>query len=130
MGIKSDFSNSFYSKFIILEYYLFISYRGIIINTCHMTRINRMQILLQIPSYAHIDYALVGNNSSVYISEFSDYGSLIGVCNKVKSVTNRNMDEYVVMHLSCQMLDIVDHLHAMGIIHADIKPDNFLLMKP
>lgn len=83
-----------------------------------------------IPSYAHIDYALVGNNSSVYISEFSDYGSLIGVCNKVKSVTNRNMDEYVVMHLSCQMLDIVDHLHAMGIIHADIKPDNFLLMKP
>ncbi|EDX05841.1 uncharacterized protein LOC6733180 [Drosophila simulans] len=83
-----------------------------------------------ISSYAHIDYALVGNNSSVYISEFSDYGSLIGVCNKVKSVTSRNLDEYVVMHLSCQMLDIVDHLHAMGIIHADIKPDNFLLMKP
>ncbi|XP_039226490.1 uncharacterized protein LOC6529090 [Drosophila yakuba] len=83
-----------------------------------------------IPSYAHIDYSLVGNNSSVYISEFSDYGSLIGVCNKVKSITNRNLDEYVVMHLSCQMLDIVDHLHALGIIHADIKPDNFLLMKP
>ncbi|XP_016984598.2 uncharacterized protein LOC108048440 [Drosophila rhopaloa] len=83
-----------------------------------------------IPAYQHIDYALVGNNSSVYISEFSDYGSLIGVCNKIKSVTNRNLDEYVVMHLSCQMLDIVDHLHAMGIIHADIKPDNFLLMRP
>ncbi|XP_017129724.1 uncharacterized protein LOC108147594 [Drosophila elegans] len=83
-----------------------------------------------IPAYAQIDYALVGNNSSVYISEFSEYGSLIGVCNKVKSVTNRNLDEYVVMHLSCQMLDIVDHLHAMGIIHADIKPDNFLLMRP
>ncbi|XP_017045661.1 uncharacterized protein LOC108091137 [Drosophila ficusphila] len=83
-----------------------------------------------IAAYSHIDYALVGNNSSVYISEFSEYGSLINVCNKVKSATNRNMDEYVVMHLSCQMLDIVDHLHAMGIIHADIKPDNFLLMRP
>ncbi|KAH8277711.1 hypothetical protein KR018_003981 [Drosophila ironensis] len=83
-----------------------------------------------IPAYAHIDYALVGNNSSIYISEFSDYGSLIEVCNKVRSVTNKNLDEYVVMHMSCQMLDIVDHLHAMGIIHADIKPDNFLIMRP
>ncbi|KAH8372739.1 hypothetical protein KR009_004288 [Drosophila setifemur] len=83
-----------------------------------------------ISAYAHIEYALVGNNSSIYISEFSEYGSLIGVCNKVKCNTNKNLDEYVVMHLSCQMLDIVDHLHAMGIIHADIKPDNFLLMRP
>ncbi|KAH8241979.1 hypothetical protein KR026_001316 [Drosophila bipectinata] len=81
-------------------------------------------------AYAHIDYALVGNNSSVYVSDFSEYGSLIGVCNKVKNVTNKNLDEYVVMHMSCQLLDIVDHLHAMDIIHADIKPDNFLLMRP
>ncbi|XP_033246962.1 uncharacterized protein LOC117187993 [Drosophila miranda] len=83
-----------------------------------------------IPAFMHIDYALVGNNSSVYISEFSDYGSLINVCNKFKKHTNKNLDEYVVMHMSCQLLDIVDHLHAMGIIHADIKPDNFLVMRP
>ncbi|XP_041631735.1 uncharacterized protein [Drosophila kikkawai] len=81
-------------------------------------------------AYTHFDYALVGNNCSVYISDFSDYGSLISVCNKIKSGTGKNLDEYVVMHLSCQMLDIVDHLHALGIIHADIKADNFLLMKP
>ncbi|XP_020815379.1 uncharacterized protein LOC110189588 [Drosophila serrata] len=83
-----------------------------------------------IPAYTHFDYALVGNNCSVYISDFSDYGSLISVCNKIKSGTSKNLDEYVVMHLSCQMLDIVDHLHALGIIHADIKADNFLLMRP
>jgi len=77
-----------------------------------------------------IDYALVGNNSSIYVSELSEYGSLINVCNKFKKHVNKNMDEYVVMHLCCQLLDIVDHLHAMGIIHADIKADNFLLMKP
>ncbi|KAH8372361.1 hypothetical protein KR093_011200 [Drosophila rubida] len=83
-----------------------------------------------IGAFMHIDYALVGNNSSVYISEFSEYGSLINVCNKYKKHTNKNVDEYVVMVLCCQLLDIVDHLHAMGIIHADIKADNFLLMKP
>ncbi|KAH8296918.1 hypothetical protein KR044_000821 [Drosophila immigrans] len=83
-----------------------------------------------ISAFMHIDYALVGNNSSVYISEFSEYGSLISVCNKYKKHTNKNVDEYVVMVLCCQLLDIVDHLHAMGIIHADIKADNFLLMKP
>lgn len=48
----------------------------------------------------------------------------------MKTGTNKNLDEYVVIHLSCQMLDIVDHLHALGIIHADIKADNFLLMRP
>ncbi|EDW58751.2 uncharacterized protein BubR1 [Drosophila virilis] len=83
-----------------------------------------------IPAYMNIDYALVGNNSSVYISELSDYGSLITVCNKYKKHTSKNMDEHVVMHLCCQLLDIVDHLHALEIIHADIKADNFLLMRP
>lgn len=83
-----------------------------------------------IPAFMSIDYALVGNNCSIYISELSEYGSLINVCNKLKKHDNKNLDEYVVMHLSCQMLDIIDNLHAMEIIHADIKPDNFLLMKP
>ncbi|EDW01511.1 uncharacterized protein LOC6560139 [Drosophila grimshawi] len=83
-----------------------------------------------LPAYMHIDYALVGNNSSVYIMELSTYGSLICVCNKYKKHTTKNLDEYIVMHLCCQLLDIVDHLHALGIIHADIKADNFLLTRP
>lgn len=39
------------------------------------------------------------------------------------------MHESMVMHFSSQILNIVDHLHRNKIIHADIKPDNFLLMK-
>lgn len=39
------------------------------------------------------------------------------------------MHETLVMHFSMEILSIVDHLHACKIIHADIKPDNFLLMK-
>lgn len=77
-----------------------------------------------------VDCALIANNASVLVSEFSRFGTLIDVCNKYKSVTSRNVDEYVVMVIISQILAIIDHLHAMKIIHADIKPDNFLLMEP
>ncbi|CAO1417608.1 unnamed protein product [Diamesa tonsa] len=81
-----------------------------------------------VPGLMRIDYAIVANNASVLISEFSQYGSLIDVCNKVKAVTNKNMDEFVAMLLTTQILTIIDHLHGCRIIHADIKPDNFILI--
>ncbi|XP_067635526.1 uncharacterized protein [Eurosta solidaginis] len=75
-----------------------------------------------------IDYALIGNNASILISPFSVHGSLITVCNKIKKYTSKNVDEYVIMLLTCELLSIIDHLHAIDIIHADIKADNFILM--
>lgn len=75
-----------------------------------------------------VDYALIGNNSSILISKFSAYGSLITVCNKIKKHTMKNVDEYVVLLLASELLEIMDHLHAVNIIHADVKADNFLLM--
>lgn len=81
-----------------------------------------------VPGLMRIDYAVVANNASVLISEFSQYGSLIDVCNKIKTATNKNVDEYVAMLLTTQILTIIDHLHGCRIIHADIKPDNFILL--
>lgn len=77
----------------------------------------------------NVDHALIGNNASVLVSAYSSYGTLLDVCNKHKSVTKRNVDELIVMNLTTQMLSIVDHLHGASIIHGDIKPDNFLLMR-
>lgn len=82
-----------------------------------------------VSAFMGIDYALIGNNASILISPFSAHGSLITVCNKVKKHTLKNVDEYVVMWLACELLSIIDHLHAVNIIHADIKADNFILMK-
>lgn len=61
---------------------------------------------------------------------FCQYGNLINVCNEVKKSTTRNLNEKVVMVLVTQILTIIDALHACQIIHADIKPDNFMLMSP
>lgn len=77
-----------------------------------------------------VEYAIIANNASILISKFSPYGTLIDVCNKFKASTGRNLNENIVMIITCQILAIIDHLHAMKIIHADIKPDNFLLMEP
>lgn len=76
-----------------------------------------------------IECALIGNNASILVSDFSRHGTLIDVCNRYRANTGRNVDEYVVMLITSQILSIIDHLHAMKIIHADIKPDNFLLMQ-
>lgn len=83
----------------------------------------------QLAGFLVIDFALIGSNSSVFASEYSEYGSLIDICNKHKEKTFREMDELIVMILANQMLMIVDHMHGSNIIHADIKPDNFLMMK-
>ncbi|XP_011294960.2 probable inactive serine/threonine-protein kinase bub1 [Musca domestica] len=89
---------------------------------------DRILVDEMLPAYMNIDYALIGNNSSILISQFSPYGSLITVCNKIKKHTMKNVDEYVVMLMANELLEIIDHLHAVNIIHADIKADNFLLM--
>lgn len=77
-----------------------------------------------------IEYALIGTNATIFASKFSPFGTLLQVCNKVKISTGRNMDEYVVMIFAKQMFAIVNALHRANLIHADIKPDNFLLMNP
>uniref|UniRef100_A0A182F9E2 Protein kinase domain-containing protein n=1 Tax=Anopheles albimanus TaxID=7167 RepID=A0A182F9E2_ANOAL len=73
--------------------------------------------------------AVIAPNASVLVSEFSQYGSLLDINNKIRTATTKVMHESLVMHFSSQILSIVEYLHGCNIIHADIKPDNFLLMK-
>lgn len=77
-----------------------------------------------------IDYAFVGNNSTIYVSKLSKYGTMLDVCNAVKGKTNKNgLDECIVIIIARQMFSMIRLLHDIKIIHADIKPDNFLLME-
>jgi len=37
------------------------------------------------------------------------------------------MDEPLIIYYTLEMLKIIESLHKVGIIHGDIKPDNFLI---
>ena len=76
-----------------------------------------------------ITAAFLGDNASVFVSELSTYGSLLDVANKVRAATTKCIGEYIVMLMASEMLSIVHYLHKAQIIHGDIKPDNFLVLK-
>lgn len=47
--------------------------------------------------------------------------------NSYKSLSEKLMPKPLVMYFTVCILNMVEQLHAAGIVHADIKPDNFLL---
>lgn len=76
-----------------------------------------------------ISTAIIAPNATLIASEFSPFGTLLDIINKLHEATKKVMHESLVMHFSAQICDIISHLHRNQIIHADIKPDNFLLMR-
>ncbi|XP_026496814.2 mitotic checkpoint serine/threonine-protein kinase BUB1 beta-like isoform X1 [Vanessa tameamea] len=89
----------------------------------------RIKDPFMLPGYMDITTAFLGENASLFVSEYSRYGSLLDVANKVRIATSKCINEFIVILLTSEMLSIVHYLHKAQIIHADIKPDNFLLMK-
>ncbi len=39
----------------------------------------------------------------------------------------QRMDEVICMYYTIEMLDMLEVLHRVGLIHGDIKPDNLLI---
>lgn len=76
-----------------------------------------------------MDFAIIGNNATVYASKFARHGTLLDVCQKIKQRTNKNIDECIIMILVKQMFTVLEHFHKAKLIHCDLKPDNFLLME-
>lgn len=89
----------------------------------------RIKDPFMLPGYMDITTAFLGDNASLFVSEYSKYGSLLDVANKVRAATSKCINEFIVILLTSEMLSIIHYLHKAKIIHADIKPDNFLLMK-
>ena len=58
--------------------------------------------------------------------DYSDQGTLQDVINAFR-VKGNKMDETLIMYYAIEMLTIAEAMHNAGIIHGDIKPDNFLI---
>ncbi|XP_060769495.1 mitotic checkpoint serine/threonine-protein kinase BUB1 isoform X2 [Neoarius graeffei] len=77
--------------------------------------------------YNQLHAAHLFTNGSVLIGELHNCGTLLNVVNLYKSRSEKVMPQPLVLYFAVCILDMVERLHAARIIHADIKPDNFLL---
>ncbi|XP_051510645.1 mitotic checkpoint serine/threonine-protein kinase BUB1-like isoform X2 [Myxocyprinus asiaticus] len=66
-------------------------------------------------------------NGSVLIGELHNCGTLLNVINLYKNRSEKAMPQALVIYFTVCILHMVEQLHQANIIHADIKPDNFLL---
>ncbi|XP_050993889.1 mitotic checkpoint serine/threonine-protein kinase BUB1 isoform X2 [Labeo rohita] len=66
-------------------------------------------------------------NGSVLIGELHNCGTLLSAINLYKSRSEKVMPQPLVLYFTVCILHMVEQLHQAKIIHADIKPDNFLL---
>lgn len=77
--------------------------------------------------YNTLHSAHLFNNGSVLVGQLHNCGTLLNAVNLYKSRSEKLMPQPLVLYFSVCILKMVELLHAAHIIHADIKPDNFLL---
>ncbi|KAK7907590.1 hypothetical protein WMY93_016202 [Mugilogobius chulae] len=79
--------------------------------------------------YSTFDSAYLFQNGSVLLGEMHNYGTLLNAVNMYRTLGDKVMPQPLVLYFSACILHMVEQLHSVGIIHADVKPDNFLLGK-
>ncbi|XP_018530145.1 mitotic checkpoint serine/threonine-protein kinase BUB1 isoform X1 [Lates calcarifer] len=77
--------------------------------------------------YSSIRSAHLFHNGSVMLGELHGHGTLLNAVNMYKTLSDKVMPQPLVMYFTVCILHMVEQLHDIHIIHADIKPDNFLL---
>ncbi|TRY84451.1 hypothetical protein DNTS_035814 [Danionella cerebrum] len=83
------------------------------------------------PSTRHlfnsIHSAQLFSNGSVLIGEIHNCGTLLSAVNLYRSRGEKLIPQPLVLYFAVCILQMVELLHQAQIIHADIKPDNFIL---
>ncbi|WVZ66035.1 hypothetical protein U9M48_015312 [Paspalum notatum var. saurae] len=81
------------------------------------------------PSFGYAHEMHIFSDVSVLVCDYLPYGTLLDVINSYL-IVGRHMDEVLCMYYTIEMLNILETLHSVGIIHGDFKPDNMLVCYP
>ncbi|XP_046394845.1 uncharacterized protein LOC124162375 isoform X2 [Ischnura elegans] len=79
-------------------------------------------------SFMNVKEASIFNDGSVLISDYMEHGTLLDIINLFK-IRRIRFPESLSVYFTIEVLRIINLLHSCKIIHADIKPDNFLLRR-
>ncbi|KAK6743581.1 hypothetical protein RB195_010698 [Necator americanus] len=85
-------------------------------------RIDRSKQFI-LDSVMEVTEAYVFTNASVLFNQYHPHGTLLDLSNKWTDPS-----WYIVALIAIQIAKILRELHAVKIIHADIKPDNFMIL--
>ncbi|KAK9510537.1 hypothetical protein O3M35_005294 [Rhynocoris fuscipes] len=77
--------------------------------------------------FMDVKNTFIFNGGSILESDWAQYGNLLNITNQYKIATGKVLDSSIVLHFSIELVQIIDFLHQCQIIHADIKPDNFVV---
>ncbi|XP_015271617.1 PREDICTED: mitotic checkpoint serine/threonine-protein kinase BUB1 [Gekko japonicus] len=76
--------------------------------------------------FIHFYSAHFFQNGSILVGELYGYGTLLNTINIYKKLPEKVMPQALVIYFAIKILHMVEELHKCGIIHGDVKPDNFI----
>nr|XP_056708998.1 mitotic checkpoint serine/threonine-protein kinase BUB1 [Euleptes europaea] len=76
--------------------------------------------------FIHFYSAHFFRNGSILVGELYGYGTLLNTINIYKKLPEKVMPQALVLYFAIKILHMVEELHKCGIIHGDVKPDNFI----
>ena len=76
--------------------------------------------------FMSIPRCYVFNDGSIFVSEHQPF-TLLDVCNKVQLLGDLHGREIMAMYFTIEMLHVLERLQKAKMIHADIKPENFMI---
>jgi len=82
------------------------------------------------PSYMSAARCFTYKDGSILVSRLAPLGSLLDLVNATSggpSQAHKAVAEPLALQLTAEVLELVHTLHAVGLIHGDLKPDNFLV---
>ncbi|XP_042868187.1 uncharacterized protein LOC122250695 isoform X3 [Penaeus japonicus] len=82
--------------------------------------------LNMLDSVMRINRGYFYSNGSILVNQYHKYGTMLDIVNRYK-VAGQTVPEELAMYFMVEVLSILEALHSCNIIHADIKPDNFLI---